>query len=146
VLTAGPPGGIVEYTVTPTVRFLEPLADYWDVHRRPTRIAPGRGGLDDRRLGLRSIVGGEPERLLESGAAFVVVHRDWEGESGEGVTPSVASPRARRLITRNLGRMRREAARLTSDLERRWGPPDARDDWVAIWNLARIRARVDASP
>jgi len=141
VLSTGPAGDVIEYPFPPSSRLLGPLTDYWAVHRRPMRIGPPSPGLDAARVGLRSIVADDPQRLLESEAAFLVVHGDWERELGRSLTAGVLQPRARWLIERNLAWMRGDAARLAEQLESSWGPPDARDDAVAIWDLTRVRAQ-----
>jgi hypothetical protein len=145
VLSAGPAGDLVEYPFPPSARLLRPVADYWTVHRRTIRIGPGGSGLDAARLGLRSIVPGQPQALLDSGAAFLAVHRDWEREIGAALIAGVSHSHARRMVAQNLDWMRRDAARLAEQLENSWGPPDARDDAVAIWDLTRVRARVAAA-
>ena len=141
LLATGPPGPIIEHPFPPSARFLLPLTGYWEVHRRPIRIAPARQGLGDPRLGLRSIVAGDPQRLLDSDAVFLIVHRDWQSEIGRAFIPDSGPVRGRRLVARNLEWMRAEATHLDGELERSWGPPDASDAQIAIWDLTRVRAR-----
>lgn len=141
ILATGPPGAVVECAFPLLFNFLEPLADYWEVHRRPIQVVPILDHLNDPRLGLRSTAADQPQPLLDGDAAFVVVHRDWREEVGVERIPGSLSPRAGQFVERDLAAMRREADRLTEQLERSWGAPDVRDDAVAIWDLTRVRAR-----
>jgi hypothetical protein len=139
-LQHGPPGAVIEAPTRPSEVYLPRLARYQHLHRRPALLSPGSEALSDPRLGLRSVVALEPERLLASRAAFLVVHRDWRRELGPGgrLGPS-APPELGRDTRRELADFRRQAHGLVRVLEATWGPPDFADDQLVTWDLERVR-------
>lgn len=142
VLATGPAGTVIEYPVRPMQRFFNPLSDYQRVHRRRVVVSPGDRLLYDPRLGLRTIIAPDPESFLASGAAFLVVHRDWHSELGPDLGfQGPYSPEAHARIAALLERLDRGARNLSRDLVERWGPPDRRGDGIWIWDLERVRSR-----
>ncbi len=137
-LRAGPPGPIVEAPARPAEVYLARLARYQTLHRRGALLAAVDEALADPHLGLRSLVAFEPERLLASPAAFLVVHRDWRSELGA----SRARADSARSTDRELAGFRRQARRLVPVLEASWGPPDLAAPGLLAWNLERVRQRL----
>ncbi len=142
-LRAGPPGPIVEAPARPAEVYLAPLARYQTIHRRGAMLSARDEALADPRLGLRSVVALEPERLLASPAVFLVVHRDWRRELGtRGARRRSAPAESARERNREFADLRRQARRLVSALEEGWGPPDLAGDRLVAWNLERARQRL----
>ncbi len=139
-LAERPAGDVVEYPARPLSRFVNTLASYQRLHRRGARLAPGDRKLLDPRLDLASFVDPEPAALLASGAALLVVHRDWARELGPGLGASGSLPPDQRArAERELADMARQARRLVRRLTGAWGPPDLPGRDVAVWDLSRVR-------
>lgn len=140
VLVGGPPGTVLEYPARPMQRFFNTLSDYQRVHRRRVVISPGDRLLYDPRLGLRTIVAPDPESFLASGAAWLVVHRDWIAELGPDLGfQGPYTPEAHQRIAEVLDRLDRGAHNLCRRLVGLWGPPDRRGRGIWIWDLERVR-------
>jgi len=142
-LSSGPAGKIVEFPARAGRRFARTLGDYQAVHGRQVVISPGEHALTDLRYALESVVAAEPEAILESGAAYLIVHRDWEAELGPllGYTWPVAEAFLERA-RRQQPRLKLAASRLARRLVRAWGEPDTRTPLLWIWNLERVRTHL----
>ncbi len=139
-LAAGPRGTVIEAPARPVELYLDRLALYQRVHRRAGLVAPGDGELTDDRLALRTVAPAEPAELLATGAAFLVLHRDWAAELGpsRGIAPS-APPDLERRLERELAASRRQARSLERRLTEAWGEPDLEGGGLAAWDLGRAR-------
>ncbi len=140
-LAMEPAGPVVEFPALPESRYHNPLADYQAHHGRRVLLSPGHKEMTDRRLGLRTIVAADPNSLQESGAAYVIVHRDWLAELGPkmGYRRGPAVDLQRKAVA-EYTRMRRLARHKVRELGQAWGPPDLADETLMIWDLRRVRA------
>lgn len=137
-----PPGGrpLLELPAFPegTNRALHA---YQDHHRRDVLLSVALPLLADRRSRLATLVSPRPDRILSSGARYLVVHLDLGAEERSlGIPPSYHPPWTER--TDFLAeRYRKRARSLTGIYERLWGPPDLvdREPQLRIWDLERVR-------
>lgn len=133
-------GSVVELPARAVPRFVALLGDYQRAHGLEVRISPGDRYLSDPRLGLDSIVADDPPALLDSGARWVVLHRDWRKELGPslgylGPVSDKAMRRARQIL-----RLLKRAARIRYRiLVKAWGQPTFENDLLAIWDLETLR-------
>jgi hypothetical protein len=131
-------GPVVEYTGAPTWIHFANLAIYQRHHRRRVLFAPeDEPALFSEGVFLRSFVAPRPGAFLASPALFLVVHRATAREldrierpGGAGLVP-IGNEMRRRA--------RRLAERMENQLARDFGPPDASDDDVVVWDLDRVR-------
>jgi hypothetical protein len=139
-LAALSPGPLVEFPARPLSRFVNTLAVYQRLHQRAAHLSPGDRLLLDPRLGVASFVAPEPKALLASGAALLIVHRDWAEELGPNLGASGALPPDQRARAQTeLAQMGRQATGLVRRLTGEWGLPDLADPMLAIWDLGRLR-------
>lgn len=91
----------------------------------------------------RNAVSPDPQAVLASPARTLVVHvrLPWEEDRVQtpGRRPWRMGPGRRRAY-------RRAGERLAKRLTQEWGPPDAGDDSVRVWDLERVRAEVPTAP
>lgn len=120
---------------------------YQDLHGQPVRTATFLPLIDRPGLALQSTVAARPDALCAieasgaGGARYVVVHRDLVGEERRiAPPPGFPAPALPPMLAR---RLRREAARLTRQLTREWGPPVHADADLRVWDLARSCPRVE---
>lgn len=132
-------GAVVETPYTTVWNLSRAFPAYQTIHHRPVLAAPSGDRFDDPRLRLRLSPPPRPERLLASGARWVVVHRDVAAE--EARVPE----QPRRLRPDEAAGLRAESQRILERLRRTWGRPDWRDDEVAVWDLERRRRELARS-
>lgn len=116
---------------------------YQRVHRRPLRVASVEKVLADPRLALRNTVRARPERLLASGARYVVVHLDLRREEENVVTTELRHHERLERLPQLWKVLRVAGRRLAAELERTWGPPVYSDESIRVWDLSEVS---EASP
>jgi hypothetical protein len=134
---SGGHGAILEFPWIPVWRINRSFYLYQEVHGRELVVSSPRQSLASPRLRFSNQASATPQGFLASRARWVVVHRDlgeeeerWP-EPGSYPQPQVL-PRFRRLF-------RHTGPAMIRRLRRAWGPPDASDRWVAVWDLERVR-------
>ena len=113
---------------------------YEPIHGRRVLAAPSDSRYADSRLRLRNAPPPFPERLLASGARYVVVHRDLPGE--EARVPALL----RRLRPEQAAALRETSRRIIKRLRRAWGAPYWQDDAVVVWDLEQVRRTSGVNP
>jgi hypothetical protein len=116
----------------PVWRFGRALPRYQLVHGREVVVATFVPLFGSSPMALRNVVPATPRELAASRARWLVVHRDLGAEEDAIAAEPYPAPLRRTL--------RSQAARLSAELRRAWGPPDYRDPAVLVWDLARVRS------
>lgn len=147
VYTALGPGAIVELPWSPRWSDNRTAPLYQRLHRREVMVSAVAGMPRHPHLRLRNEVAPEPAALLGCRARWLLVHRRLAAE--EERLAAAAGLQRPRVAAEDRRLLQRSASRLVSRLVRLWGPPDHADEWVAAWDLERLRregAPVAAQP
>jgi hypothetical protein len=134
---SGAQGAVLEFPWLPVWRLNRSFYLYQEVHGRELVVSSPRPVLADPRLRLRNLTLARADAFLASRARWVVIHRDL-GKEEERWPESGAYPQPQAL--RHARRTFDHAGpAMVRRLRRAWGPPDATDRWVAVWDLERVR-------
>lgn len=117
------------------------LHAYQDHHRRDVLLSVASPLLADRRSQLATLVSPRPDRVLSSGARYLVLHLDLGAEERSlEIPPSYHPPWTQRTDTL-AERYRKRARSLIEVYERLWGPPDlvGGEPQLRVWDLERVR-------
>jgi hypothetical protein len=127
-------GAVLEYPWMHVGRMNRAFYLYQEIHGRDVVVAPARSPLADDRLAFLNMVPGTPEGFLASRARWLVVHRNLVLEETR-IPPRMPVQRRFRQLFSTYGQQ--TIAHLTRD----WGKPDRSDQWVAVWDLERVRRK-----
>lgn len=135
--SSGEQGAVLEFPWLPIWRVNRCFYLYQELHGREVVVSSPRPLLADPRLRLRNLSLARDEAFLASRARWVVVHRDLGREEARW-PESGAYPQPQTLL--HASRVFRQAGpAMIRRLRRVWGPPDEADNWIAVWDLERLR-------
>lgn len=132
-------GAVVEAPWHPFWGFGHAVPAYQEVHGEDVIVANDEDYARTDTFAWRNAVALAPAPVLRTRARWLVLHLDLEREETalRAARGAAAPARAHGEVWRVL---RARAARARRDLERAYGPPDARGGGLVVWDLARVRA------